>query len=132
MKNFRIDRVCFYEHSEYISVEAVLQDNLRTNAEDNTPAPEDAWSETTSIKDREAGKTMIDIARAVFESDKIDEVVQEAKDKLKDKTVTADTLKDAALSILKKKWDAVKAEAASADEGEDTEPQQHTSDELFG
>lgn len=123
----RIDRICFNEHLEYITVEAALQEDLRTNAE-APPAPEDAWSETASIRDREASKTFAQLARAIYESDKIDEVVQEARDGLKDKTITADTLKDAALSFLKKKWDAANAGTDSATESEDTRPQQHTSD----
>lgn len=125
---FRIDRVGFYESLGYIAVEAVLKENLCDNTEDSAPALEDSWSETTSIKDREVGNTFIQLARAIYESDKIDEVVQEAKDELKDKTVTTDTLKDVGLSLLKKKWDAIKTETASATEGESTGPKQHTSD----
>lgn len=118
--NCRIDRIEFDNYFKQINVDAVFSEESGINVNDIPPAIEDSWSETTSLKDREIGNTFIGIARTIFESDKIDEVVQGAKESASDsEPVTADELKNAAISFLKGKWASIKAdvEAEKDDNG---------------
>lgn len=106
-----IDRIEFDDYFKRINVDAVFSENSGINVNDIHPAIEDCWNETTSLKDREIGKTFIGIARSVFESDKIDEIVQDAKESASDsEPVTADELKIAAISFLKGRWASIKAD----------------------
>lgn len=58
--------------SSSFSIEASFSDKSGVDVNTIPPALEDSWSETTSLKDREIGNTFIGIARAIFESDKVD------------------------------------------------------------
>lgn len=89
--------------SSSFSIEASFSDKSGVDVNAIPPAPEDSWNETTSLKDREIGNTFIGIARAIFESDKIDEGIQTLKDKANElKDTHGDELRDAALSWLNK------------------------------
>lgn len=102
--NCRIDRIEFDDYFKRINVDAVFSEESGINVNDIPPAIEDSWSETISLKDREIGNTFIWIARSIFESDKIDEVVQGAKETASSsdsEPVTTDDLKNAAISYLK-------------------------------
>lgn len=89
--------------SSSFSIEASFSEKSGVDINAIPPAPEDSWSETISLKDREIGNTFIGIARAIFESDKVDEGIQTLKDKANElKDTHGDELKEAALSFLKK------------------------------
>lgn len=89
--------------SSSFSIEESFSDKSGVDVNAIPPALEDSWSETTSLKDREIGNTFIGIARAIFESDKVDEGIQTLKDKAnKLKDAHGDELRDAALSWLNK------------------------------
>lgn len=89
--------------SSSFSIEASFSDKSAVDVKAIPPALEDSWSETTNLKDREIGNTFIGIARAIFESDKIDEGIQTLKDKANElKDAHGDELRDAALSFLRK------------------------------
>lgn len=112
--NCRIDRIVLDDNFKRINVDAVFSEDSGINVNDIPPAIEDSWRETTSLKDREIGNTFIGIARSIFESDKIDEVIQGAKEPASEsESVTADDLKSAAISFLKGKWASIKADADS-------------------
>lgn len=88
--------------SSSFSIEASFSDKSGVDVDAIPHAIEDSWSETTSLKDREIGNTFIGIARAIFESDKIDEGIQTLKDKANElKDAHGDELRDAALSFLR-------------------------------
>lgn len=113
--NCRIDRIEFDDYFKRINVDAVFTEESGISVNDIPPAIEDSWSRTTSLKDREIGNTFIGITRSIFESDKIDEVIQEAKETTSDSDpVTADDLKNAAISFLKDKWASIKADVETA------------------
>lgn len=115
--NCRIDRIDFDGNFKRISVDAVFSEESGINVNDIPPAIEDSWSSSTSLKDREIGNTFIGLARAIFESDKIDEVVQQTKAEAENpNAVTVDDLKSAAVSFLKHKWASIKADVESAKE----------------
>ena len=89
--------------SSSFSIEASISDKSGVDLNAIPPALEDSWSETTSLKDREIGNTFIGIAKAIFESDKVDEGIQTLKDKANElKDAHGDELRDAALSLLNK------------------------------
>lgn len=89
--------------SSSFSIEAAFSEKSGVDVNTIPPAPEDSWSETTSLKDREIGNTFIGIARTIFESDKVDEGIQTLKDKANElKDAHGDELRDAALSWLNK------------------------------
>lgn len=101
--NCRIDHIEFDDYFKRINVYAVFSEKTGINVNDIPPAIEDSWSETTSLKDREIGNTFISIARAIFESDKVDEGIQTLKDKANElKDAHGDELRDAALSWINK------------------------------
>lgn len=83
---YEMTNINFFSSS--FSIEASFSDKSGVNVNAIPPALGDSWSETTSFKDREIGNTFIGIARAIFESDKVDEGIQTLKDK-------ANELKDA-------------------------------------
>ncbi len=84
-------------------IEASFSDKSGVDVNTIPPTIEDSWSETTSLKDREIGNTFIGIARAIFESDKVDEGIQTLKDKANElKDVHGEELRDAALSWINK------------------------------
>lgn len=115
--NCRIDHIDFDGNFNRISVDAVFSEESGINVNDIPPAIEDSWSPSTSLKDREIGNTFIGLARAIFESDKIDEVVQQTKAEAENPdAVTVDDLKSAAVSFLKHKWASIKADVESAKE----------------
>lgn len=61
-----------------------------------------SFNSNVSLKEQEQGRMMIDIARSIFESDRIDEGIQTLKDKANElKDTHGDELKQAALSFLK-------------------------------
>jgi len=85
-----------------VDIEVSFSDKSSIDVKAIPPALEDSWSETTSLKDREIGNTFIGIARAIFESDKVDEGIQTLKDKANElKDSHGDELRDAALSFLR-------------------------------
>lgn len=89
--------------SSSFSIEASFSDKSGVDVNAIPPALEDSWSETTSLKYREIGNTFISIARAIFESDKVDEGIQTLKDKANElKDAHGDELRDVALSWLNK------------------------------
>lgn len=108
--NCYIDRIEFDDNFKRINVDAVFTEESGININDIPPAIEDSWSSSTSLKDQEIGNTFIGLARTIFESDKIDEVVQEAKTE----AVTVDDLKNAAFSFLKSKWASIKTDVEAA------------------
>lgn len=85
-------------------------DEVEVSARFSNVKPEDypeikdySFNSNVSIKEHEQGRVMMDIARSIFESDKIDEELQTLKDKATElKNVHGDELKDTALSFLKK------------------------------
>lgn len=86
-----------------VVVEATFTEQSGITIEEHTLL-EDCWDESTSIKDRQAGNTMIGIARAIFESDRVDEGIQTLRDKATElKDAHGEELKEAALSWLKGK-----------------------------
>lgn len=98
---FELTDINFFSSS--FSIEASFSDKSGVDVNAISPAPEDSWSETTSLKDREIGNTFIGIAQAIFESDKIDEGIQTLKYKANElKDLHGDELRDAALSWLNK------------------------------
>ncbi len=98
---FELTDINFFSSS--FSIEASFSDKSGVDVNAISPAPEDSWSETTSLKDREIGNTFIGIAQAIFESDKIDEGIQTLKEKANElKDAHGDELRDAALSWLNK------------------------------
>ncbi len=113
--NCWIDRIGFDSYFKRIIVDAVFSEDSGINVNDIPPAIEDSWSESTGLKDREIGNTFIGLARAIFESDKIDEVVQDIKGELAtSEDITADDIKNAAISFLKNKWTSIKADVEAA------------------
>lgn len=97
-----ITDICFYH--DFISVKVGFSDMSGVNVNDIPPDFEDSWSSSTSYKDREIGNTFTGIARAIFESDKVDEGILALRDKANElKDVHGDELWDAALSWLQKK-----------------------------
>lgn len=113
--NCRIDSIEFDNNFKRINVDAVFKEDSGINVNDIPPAIEDSWSSSTSLKDQEIGNTFIGLARAIFESDKIDEVVQEAKAEAPNpESVTVDNLKNAAFSFLKSKWASIKTDVEAA------------------
>lgn len=99
----RIDRIEFDDYFKRINVDTVFSEESGINVNDIPPEIEDSWRASTSLKDREIGNTFIGIARSIFESDKIDEGIQNLKDKATELRDThGDELRDAALSFLKK------------------------------
>ncbi len=120
--NCRIDRIDFDGNFKRISIDAVFSEKSGINVNDIPPAIEDSWSSSTSLKDREIGNTFIGLARAVFESDKIDEVVQQTKAEAENpEAVTVDDLKSAAISFLKNKWASIKADVEAVKDDNDSE-----------
>lgn len=98
---YELNDINFFSSS--FSIEASFSDKSGVDVNAIPPALEDSWSETTSLKDREIGNTFIGIARAIFESDKVDEGIQTLKDKANElKDAHGDELRDAALSWLNK------------------------------
>lgn len=120
--NCRIDRIEFDNNFKHINVNAVFSEDSGINVNDIPPAIEDSWNSSTSLKDREIGNTFIGLARAIFESDKIDEMVQEAKvESPNPDAVTVDDLKSAAVSFLKNKWASIKADVEAVKDDNDSE-----------
>lgn len=120
--NARIDRIVFDNNFKHIMIDAVFSEESGIKVNDIPPDIEDSWSPETSLKDRQIGKTFIGIARAIYESDKSDEVVQEVKDMTSDDNPeTADSLKEAAISFLKNKFTAIKSEIEAEKEAEQSQ-----------
>lgn len=95
-----LTEVNFYD--SFISVNASFSNKSGINLNDIPSAIEDSWSDTTSLKDRETGNTFKGIARAIFESDKVDEGLQILREKATElKDTHGDELQEAALSWLK-------------------------------
>lgn len=98
---YELTDINFFSSSFFI--EASFSDKSGVDVNAIPPALQDSWSETTSLKDREIGNTFIGIARAIFESDKVDEGIQTLKDKANElKDAHGEELRDAALSWLNK------------------------------
>lgn len=98
---YELNDINFFNTS--VDIEASFSDKSGVDVNAIPPVLEDSWSDTTSLKDREIGNTFIGIARAIFESDKVDEGIQTLKDKANElKDTHGDELKEAALSFLKK------------------------------
>lgn len=119
--NCWIDRIEFDDYFKRINIYAVFSEESGINVNDIPPEIDDSWRASTSLKDREIGNTFIGIARSIFESDIIDEVIQEAKETTSDsEPVTADELKNAAISFLKGKWASIKADVEAENNENDS------------
>lgn len=104
----------FYD--SHISIDAPFSYKSGVNINDVPPVPEDSWSNSTNYKNRQIGNTFIGIARAIFESDKVDEGMQTLKDKAAElRDAHGEDLKNAALSFFKSRLRNPQNAASSTD-----------------
>lgn len=93
----------FSGYTDEIEVSACFSEKAGVKPEDYPEIKDYSFNSNVSLKEQEHGRMMIDIARSIFESDRIDEGIQTLKDKATElKNVHGDELKDTALSFLKK------------------------------
>lgn len=93
----------FSGYADEIEVSARFNENVGVKPEYYPEIKDYSFNSNVSIKEQEQGQTIMDIARSIFESEKIGETVQTLKDKAAElKDAHGEELKDAALSFLKK------------------------------
>jgi len=91
----------FSGYTDEIDVSARFSEDVGVNPEDYSEIKDYSFNSNVSFKEQEQGRMMIDMARSIFESDKIDECVQTLKEKAAELRDThGEELKDAALSFL--------------------------------
>ncbi len=72
--------ICFSGYTDEIEVSARFS---KVKPEDYPGIKDYSFNSNVSIKDQKQGRVIIDIARSIFESNKIDEGLQTLKDNLK-------------------------------------------------